>query len=68
MKRMRAVESDSVKSGKLKITFTRPVKERQKLVSELCIGRNKTMCKGSCVDVGCMMSNVLHCVNIRPSA
>ena len=29
--------------GKLKISCTRPVKERQKLVSELCIGRNKTM-------------------------
>ena len=46
MKRMRSVESDSVKSaiGKLKISCTRPVKERQKLVSELCIGRNKTEC------------------------
>ena len=44
MKRMGAVESDSVKSaGKLKISCTRPVKERQKLVSELCMGRNKTM-------------------------
>ena len=42
---MRAVESDSVKSaiGKLKISCTRPVKERQKFVNKLCIGRNKTM-------------------------
>ena len=38
MKRMRAVESDSVKSARI-----RPVKECQKFVSELCIGRNKTM-------------------------
>ena len=34
--------------GKLKITCARPVKERQKFVSELCIpravGRNKTEC------------------------
>ena len=55
MKRMRSVESDSVKSARnAKDSCTRPVKERQKLVSELCI---------------CMMSNnhnVLHCVNIRP--
>ena len=39
---MRAVESDSVtlnQLGKLKISCTRPVKERQKFVSELCIGR-----------------------------
>ena len=43
MKHMRAVVSDSVKSAKLKISCTRPVKERQKFVSELCIGRNKTM-------------------------
>ena len=39
MKRMRAVVSDSVKSARLKISCTRPVKERQKFVSELCIGR-----------------------------
>ena len=30
--------------GKLKISCKRPVKECQKLVSELCIGRNKTEC------------------------
>ena len=42
IKRMRAVESDSVKS--VKISCTRPVKERQKLVSELCIGRNNSEC------------------------
>ena len=36
MKRVGAVESESVKSA-------RPVKERQKLMSELCMGRNKTM-------------------------
>ena len=30
--------------GKLKISCTWPVKERQKFVSELCIGRNKTEC------------------------
>ena len=48
MKRMGAVESDSVNQlGKLKISCTRPVKERQKLVSELCMGRNKTMCMAS---------------------
>ena len=41
MKHMRAVESDSVKSGrKAKDSCTRPVKERQKLVSELCIGHS----------------------------
>ena len=28
----------------LKISCTRPVKERQKFVSELCIGRKKTEC------------------------
>ena len=43
MKRMRAVVSDSVKSARLKIRLkiscTRPVKERQKFVSKLCIGR-----------------------------
>ena len=47
MKRMKAVESDSVKSdqlGKLKISCTRPVKEHQKFVNGLCIGRNKTEC------------------------
>ena len=45
MKRMRSVESDSVKSAtKAKDKLPRPVKERQKLVSELCIGRNKTEC------------------------
>ena len=44
MKCMGAVASESVKSArKLKISCTRPVKERQKLVSELCMGRNKTM-------------------------
>ena len=50
-KRMRSVLNQL---GKLKISCTRPVKECQKLVGELCI---------------CMMSNnhnVLHCVNIRP--
>ena len=30
--------------GKLKISCTRSVKERQKLASKLCIGRNKTEC------------------------
>ena len=39
MKRMRAVVSDSVKSARLKISCTRPVKECQKFVSKLCIGR-----------------------------
>ena len=39
MKRMRAVVSDSVKSARLKISCTRPVKERQKFLSKLCIGR-----------------------------
>ena len=46
MKRMRAVVSDSVKSDSVKISCirqkiscTRPVKERQKFMSELCIGR-----------------------------
>ena len=45
MKRIRAVESDSVKSARLnisirlKIRFTRSEKERQKFMSELCIGR-----------------------------
>ena len=44
MKPMTAVESDSVKSArKAKDSCTRPVKERQKLVSLLFIGRNKTM-------------------------
>ena len=44
MKRMGAVESDSVKSArKAKDNCTRPVKERQKLVSELSMDRNKTM-------------------------
>ena len=43
MKPMRAVESDSVKSArKVRVSCTRLVKERQKLVSELSIGRNKT--------------------------
>ena len=38
MKRVRAVESDSVKSArKAKDKCTRPVKEYQKFVSELCI-------------------------------
>ena len=47
MKRMRAVKSDSVKSArKLKICKLHKVsvKECQKFVSELCIGRNKTEC------------------------
>ena len=46
MKCMRAVVSDSVKSARLKvscirlkISSTRPVKERQKFMSKLCIGR-----------------------------
>ena len=44
MKRMGAVQSDSVKSAmKAKDSCTRPVKESQKFVSELCMGRNKTM-------------------------
>ena len=38
MKHMRAVVSDTVKSARLKISCTRPVKKRQKFVSELCIG------------------------------
>ena len=42
MKHMRAVESDSVKSTrKAKGKLHKPFKERQKLVSELCTGRNK---------------------------
>ena len=36
MKRMRAVESDSVKSARK----AKPVKERQKFVNKLCIGRH----------------------------
>ena len=40
MKRMRAVASDDVKLARLKISCKRPVKERQKFVSELCIGRH----------------------------
>ena len=45
MKRMRAVESDSVKSArKAKDKLHKLFKERQKLVSELCTGRNKTEC------------------------
>jgi len=45
MKRMGAVESDSMKSArKAKISCTRPVKKCQKLVSEFCMGRNKTEC------------------------
>ena len=54
MKRMRAVVSDSVKSARLKlscirpkISRTRPVKEHQKFVSELCIGRCKSSMKES---------------------
>ena len=43
MKRMGTVESDSVKSARKAKDKTRPVKERQKLVSELRIGRNKIM-------------------------
>ena len=39
MKHMRAVVSDGVKSARLKISCTKPVKERQKSVSKLCIGR-----------------------------
>ena len=42
MKHMGAVESDIGK-----ISCTRLVKERQKPVSELCMGRNKTMCMAS---------------------
>ena len=42
---MRAVESDSVKSArKAKDKLYKACEERQKLVSELCIGRNKTEC------------------------
>ena len=37
---MGAVESDSVKSAKK--AKDKAVKERQKLVSKLCMGRNKT--------------------------
>ena len=45
MKRMRAVESDSVKSArKAKDKLHKAVKERQKFVNELCIVRNKTEC------------------------
>ena len=48
MKRMRAVETDSVKSArKAKDKLHRPVKERQKLVNELWMGRNKTICMAS---------------------
>ena len=44
MKRMRAVESESVKSArKAKDKLHKPFKEHQKLVSELYTGRNKTM-------------------------
>ena len=39
MKHMRAVVSDSVKSARLKISCTKPVKEHQKSMSKLCIGR-----------------------------
>ena len=43
LKRMRAVESDSVKSArKAKDKLHKPFKERQELVSELYTGRNKT--------------------------
>ena len=46
MKRMRAVESDSVKSARkaIKDKLHKPFKERQKLVSKLCTARNKTEC------------------------
>ena len=45
MKRIKAVESDSVKSArKAKDKLHKPFKERQKLVSELYTGRNKTEC------------------------
>ena len=54
MKCMRAVVSDSVKSGRLKISCirlkiscTRSVKERQKFVSKLCIGRRMASMKES---------------------
>ena len=47
MKHMRAVVSDSVKSARLKISCTRPMKERQKFVSELCIGRRMASMRGS---------------------
>ena len=40
---MRVVESDSVKSAR-KASCIRPVRERQKLMSELFIGRIKTEC------------------------
>ena len=42
MKRMRAVESDSVKSAR-KAKDKLHKAERQKLVSELCMARSKTM-------------------------
>ena len=43
MKHMRTVESDSVKSArKAKDKLHEPFKERQKLVSKLCTGINKT--------------------------
>ena len=42
MKHMRAVESDSVKSARK--AKDKPVKGCQKLMSELCKGRNKTEC------------------------
>ena len=42
MKRMRSVESDSVKSArKSRDKLHKPFKERQKLVSELYYGRKK---------------------------
>ena len=46
MKRMKAVESDSVKSArKVKDKLHKAcLKGHQKLMSELCIGRNKTEC------------------------
>ena len=44
-KAMRAIESDSVKSARrAKDKLHKPFKERQKLVSELYTGRNKTVC------------------------
>ena len=38
MKRVRAVECE------ISLSCTRPAKERQKFMSKLCIGRNKTEC------------------------
>ena len=74
MKCMRAVESDSVKSAR--ISCTMPVKERQKLVRELCIGRNKTECAWQAMRVKplsklCREKNKIECTkyeSLKPSS